>query len=629
MQKIRFVSAYLLLLLCTLPMLAQGTANTESVVPGMVKFAGTLTDLDRKPLSGTVGVTFSLYKEQNGGVPLWSETQNVDADKNGHYSILLGSATAHGIPADAFAAGEARWLGIHASGQPEQLRIMLASVPYALKAHDAETINGLPASAFVLAAPAAGGANNATPGTSATLPAAAASITGSGTAGFLPDFTGAATVGNSAIFQAGSSPAAKIGVNTNTPAAALDVAGTTNLRGSLTLPSIAAATRSVGQKSQPVDLKASAFNTTTGSAVAETFQLQAEPVNNGTANASATLNLLFGSGANTPAETGLKISKSGVVSFAPGQNFPGTATSIGFTAPSSDFVVNGSPATGNGTLALNWLVSPTSDDVAHAIVKRDGSGNFNTSGLNAVSIFANGITVGNNGVFATSVGTGLGAVSTANFTTTPAISGRAEATGDGTTHGVDGISSTNQGAGVFGLSEGTAGAGVFGKSDNGGFGVLGESVGSSGQAIWGENTGTSGNGVVGIAHSGGDGMFAFNDSTGDALFALNQTSGAFAAFFNGDVDVDGNLSKAAGSFKIDHPLDPSNKSLSLVCGIARHDERVQRQRHHRCRRKSRRANAGVVRSAQPRLPLPADRDRKVRPGDGRRRDGQPQIHHPN
>jgi hypothetical protein len=44
------------------------------------------------------------------------------------------------------------------------------------------------------------------------------------------------------------------------------------------------------------------------------------------------------------------------------------------------------------------------------------------------------------------------------------------------------------------------------------------------------------------------------------LFAENQ-SGGFAAFFLGDVDVDGNLSKAGGSFKIDHPLDPANKYL--------------------------------------------------------------------
>jgi len=52
---------------------------------------------------------------------------------------------------------------------------------------------------------------------------------------------------------------------------------------------------------------------------------------------------------------------------------------------------------------------------------------------------------------------------------------------------------------------------------------------------------------------------AINTTSGDGLFA--QSNGGFAAFFLGDVDVDGRLSKAGGSFKIDHPLDPANKYL--------------------------------------------------------------------
>jgi hypothetical protein len=531
----------------------------------MIRFSGTLTDIDHKPLTGTVGVTFSLFKEQTEGDPLWMETQNVKADTNGRYSVLLGSASAHGIPTDAFVAGEARWLSVQPSGQSEQPRVMLASVPYAMKAHDAETINGLPASAFVLAGPAA----TETPSSTATNLSgalAAATITGSGTAGFLPDFTTATTIGNSAVFQTGSSPTAKIGINTNAPIAALDVAGSTNLRGSLTLPSAGTATATAGKNSQPIDLKASAFNITTKSAVPQTYQLQAEPVNNDTGNASATLNLLFGAGASTPAETGFKINKTGVVTFAPGQTFPGTVASVGLTAPSSDFTVSGSPVKGSGTLALQWTTPPTSLGVPNTIVKRDDSGNFSaneliTRNLTATgSINAAGIVIGNNGAFATSTGSGLGAVMTDNLPITPAISGRALATGDGTTRGVQGISSTNQGDGVFGLSQGTQGAGVFGDATNGGFGVLGHSSGPSGNGVWGENFGTSGSGVVGIAHSSGDGMFAFNDNSGDALFALN-TGGGFAAFFNGNVDVDGNLSKAAGSFKIDHPLEPANKYL--------------------------------------------------------------------
>ena len=35
-----------------------------------------------------------------------------------------------------------------------------------------------------------------------------------------------------------------------------------------------------------------------------------------------------------------------------------------------------------------------------------------------------------------------------------------------------------------------------------------------------------------------------------------------AGYFGGNVEVTGTLTKAAGTFKIDHPLDPKNKTLS-------------------------------------------------------------------
>jgi hypothetical protein len=104
-----------------------------------------------KPLAGTVGVTFSLYKEEQGGAPLWVETQNVQPDNHGHDTVMLGSASSQGLPADLFTAGEPRWIGVRPQGQTEQPRVMLASVPYAMKASDAATVGGLPASAFMLA----------------------------------------------------------------------------------------------------------------------------------------------------------------------------------------------------------------------------------------------------------------------------------------------------------------------------------------------------------------------------------------------------------------------------------------------------------------------------------------------
>ena len=75
-------------------------ASTE--VPRLIKFSGVAKDEAGKPKTGLVGVTFSLYKDQEGGSPLWVETENVQADASGHYTALLGSATADGVPLSLF-----------------------------------------------------------------------------------------------------------------------------------------------------------------------------------------------------------------------------------------------------------------------------------------------------------------------------------------------------------------------------------------------------------------------------------------------------------------------------------------------------------------------------------------------
>ena len=79
------------------------------------------------------------------------ETQNVTPDNNGQYNVILGSTTATGLPDNLFSQQEERWLGVQLQGQDEQARVLLVSVPYAMKAHEAETLGGLPASAFVKA----------------------------------------------------------------------------------------------------------------------------------------------------------------------------------------------------------------------------------------------------------------------------------------------------------------------------------------------------------------------------------------------------------------------------------------------------------------------------------------------
>src|SRR5262249_11197886 len=120
----------------TLPLFSQAPPSGASttVVPHLIKFSGTAKYVDGKPRTGTVSITFALYKDQQGSAPLWLENQNVQVDIQGHYSVYLGAAMPDGLPQDLFASGEARWLGVQVEGQAEQPRTLLLSVPYALKA---------------------------------------------------------------------------------------------------------------------------------------------------------------------------------------------------------------------------------------------------------------------------------------------------------------------------------------------------------------------------------------------------------------------------------------------------------------------------------------------------------------
>ena len=567
------------LLLGSLLSAQQAAVSTSNVaaVPRLVNFSGKAIDAQGKAVAGVAGATFAIYGEQYGGAPLWMETQNIHIDSKGGYTAQLGLSKTTGLPIDLFPAGESRWLGVRINGEEEQARVLLLSVPYALKAEDAATLGGLPPSAFMLAVPQL--SSGITASNSSATPSALppATVTGSGTADFVPLWTGTSALTNSVLFQSGSGSSAKIGINQTTPAATLDVGGGATIRGLLNLPAAATATSAAGADSRPFGLVASTFNSSTHAAANQVFHWQAEPAANNTSSPSATLNLLFGTAPNAATETGLKINSKGQITFASGQTFPGgsgTVTSVGLSAPSSDFSVSGSPVTSSGTLALNWNTAPTSSDNSNAIVKRDSNGSFSAGLINAVALNVN-----NNG---SSLNSGLAII--ANATGEAAILG-----GSDTNDGVAGVSVS--GIGVFGDSskgigvQGTGGpssygvygtglTGVAGLSNGNYIGVYGSSTGSSSYGVFGlDSTGTGvyGNGTVGVSGISSDnaGVYGQSDTgwavdaygNGSATGILAGSSTGWAAWFNGDVKVDGNLSKNGGSFMIDHPLDPANKYL--------------------------------------------------------------------
>jgi hypothetical protein len=547
------------------------------VVPRLVNYSGKATDAQGKAIAGVAGITFAIYSEQNGGSPLWLETQNVQLDSRGGYTAQLGATKPQGLPLDLFTQGEARWLGVRINSGEEQPRVLLLSVPYALKAADAETVGGLPASAFMLAVPgavAAASTNSDATNSSAPPPGSAVTTSG-GTINALPLWTTGTNIQSSAITQTGSGATAKIGIGVAAPAATLDVKGSETVRGIFNLAATGPATSAAGKDSQPLKLTASVYNSGTGAAVNQNFLWQAEPAGNNTASANGTLNLLHAAGSNAAAETGLKIGPNGQITFAAGQSFPGTATKVGLTAPSSDFTVTGSPVSEVGTLALGWTVAPTSSTTANAIVKRDANGNFTGNQITASSATVDPLLAAYTGtgsgyaVYATSTDNGTytsakyyGVVGESSFADGVYGIGPVGVYGAGAT-GVDGYDSSGTGDGVYGYSSG--GSGNYGETDYGA-GVYGIADSTTG------GVGVYGIGFTGIsAMSSEDGSGLYASSYGGWAVNANGIDGAtgvlagsdygYAAWFNGDVNVDGNLSKSGGSFKIDHPLDPANKYL--------------------------------------------------------------------
>jgi hypothetical protein len=495
---------------------ASQTVDKGRIVPNQVKFVGTATDLGGKPLNYVVGITFSLYQNQDGDVPLWQETQNVLPDKNGHYSVSLGATKPDGVPLGLFASGKAQWLGAQIEGQAEQPRVFLLSVPYALKAADAETIGGLPPSAFVLATPnpsmsEASSSSTASETNSTASAFPPATITGSGTTNFMALWTSASNIGNSVLFQSGTGGSARIGLNTTTPVATLDVKGGTNLQGLLTSAASGVATATSGKASQAHNFVASSFNGSSHAAVNETFQWKAEPAANNTAAPSGTLNLLSGSGTSAPAETGLKINNKGIFTFAAGQTFPGAGTITGVTAGTG---LTGGGTSGKVTLSLDTTKIPQLTSANSFTGPQSITNNANADALTVTNHAGSGY-----GVVATGNGGGVFAEAN-NIGATGVFGANVASTGNGV--GVEGFSVG--GTGIYGTTSGTSG--LF----NGAAAVVGDSHNYWG--VWGLSA--VADGVHGINGSGGAGVGAESKGQGYGVWAVSSNASTYGVGVRGE-----------------------------------------------------------------------------------------------
>jgi hypothetical protein len=563
------------------------SASTE--VPKLVKFSGTAMDEAGKPISGVMGVTFLLYKDQQGGVPLWVETQNVQADVNGHYTAMLGASTSNGVPLQIFSSAEAHWVGAQISGQREQPRVLLLSVPYALKAADSDTLGGLPASAFMHAnsggAPAkAGSQASSTP--AGTFPPAG--VTGKGTKNFVPLWTGVSALGNSLIYETGGN----LGIGTKTPQAEVDVVGT-GVRGiQATVPGTQAAISGIA--------------TATKGGTTGTYGQSSDPTGNGVfgvdnattggigviGQSKATSGSSFGVFGQSASTTGAGVAGSATAKTGGVVGVVGTAVSTGqFSAGVSGYElaktgqVFGVSGSSNSSTTNSAGVVGEENATTGAVSGVAGNTNSTTDGAAGVGGFegaATGVVHGVGGGtnsstdFAAGVsgfeGSKTGQVfgvagatnSSSNFAS--GVSGN-EGSTTGQVYGVTGsTNSTTQGAvGVIGY-EGAATGSVAG--------VVGSTTSTGGEGVYGNATATSGRavGIIGQTSSPGGVGGAFINLSGAGLVLQGLAGTAFTSvftvdaggngFYAGNLNVTGKLTKGNGSFKIDHPLDPANKYLS-------------------------------------------------------------------
>jgi len=477
------------LLVSSLSVAAAQMANSKAAgtsvsadVPKLVKFSGNATDENDRPISGVVGVTFSLYKDQQVGTPLWVETQNVQADANGHYTAMLGASTPGGIPLEIFSSAEAHWVGTQISGRGEQPRVLLLSVPYALKAADAETLGGLPASAFVHAAPNGAIGTAGEKATSSALTALPpAGVTGKGTKNYIPIWTSGTALGNSIIYETNG----RVGVGTKAPGAEVDSVSV----------GIAVRGTSSGTKGTGVFGNATA---TSGNASGVFGQ------------SSSTTNYAAG-------VTGVENAKKGVVF--------GVAGSTNSTTTNASGVSGYEGATTGAVYGVNGVAVSTSTGatgVAGFEIATTGQVFGVTGGTNSTTDFS----VGVNGIEGAATGAVFGVSGTA-FSTTDGATGVSgfEGAATGGVIGVGGSTSSTSGTGVFGNATATSGPtiGVRGAATSpaGAAGVFLNLSGGASQVLVGQGANFA---QVFTVDASGNGFYAGNlNVTGK----LTKGSGSF------------------------------------------------------------------------------------------------------
>lgn len=471
---------------------ATSTPLVAAQVPRLVKFTGAVQNPNQADAGSgvtardsasvptdVVGITFSLYSQQTGGVPLWSEVQNVHVDSAGHYTVKLGASKPDRLPVEVFTSAEAQWLGIRQEGQAEQPRIMLMSVPYALKAADAETFGGKPPSAYMSAPTSRAGSTGAgtTPATNGKQ-SPQPTVGGTGTANYIAMWTSASNLGSSALYEGSNH---YLGIGTTAPNYPLNIDEDTLHPALYVLQSGATGTGVMGNASSRTGKNIGVWGTTR----------------------STTGTGVFGQATST---TGENIGVSGTSASNEGTGVDGTATATTGTT----WGVHGESASaeGNGVIGEATSTTGTASGVVGNSASPDGVGvsanasseTGNTYGVYGTAESPSGVGVGGTANAATGFAVGVYGVS--GSTSGVGVVGKATSETGASAFGVKGVTDSDAGVGVYGVADTDTGNNI---------GVQGTAESPDSGAVAGYNTGTTGSAfgvVASTASMAGIGMYS-------------------------------------------------------------------------------------------------------------------------
>ena len=244
-----------------------------------------------------------------------------------------------------------------------------------------------------------------------------------------------------------------------------------------------------------------------------------------------------------------KSGKVGIGTTSP----PGTFSVVGTASTPYSIYASNSGAGGSGVYGLHTsnsgdtagITGETNSTSASAAGVRGtakaASGGATSSGVRGLNLStsANGY-----GVYGSHSGSGYGVYGT---------SPKGYGVGGYSESGTGLYGSTSNGIAIYGVGGG--GDAIIGTS-SGGKGVVGNSTGNAG--VVGSSTNS-----VGVA-AGSTNSYGLQATSTNSygLYARTSNASSYAAVFQGNVYINGNLGKSSGSFKIDHPLHPATEYLS-------------------------------------------------------------------